>query len=225
MFQLLVCTMNLPELAVSGSLTVDCAQLPAQDAGIVLFLKTVKLVGELLVVGLVCAPRSFATLAAVVCGPMGGLGNDASSFMSRARAAFCAAVGTNGLLLVAAWTTRPGATCPVLAAALRAPAGPVLVALPGAAPRSPANSSDTMAAATNTYHRRTAQAGRTVMKQLPFWRSRGRADPSRWQAGHVPACRKGSAKGSAKPVVFRLGCAAPGRLGTPGSVALPDTPN
>ncbi len=118
MFQLLVCRKYWPELAVSGSLTVACPH-PGHCAGMVLSLKMLKAPGPTrLVLGLVCAPRSFATLAAVVCGPMGGLGSEPSSFMSRARAAFCAAVGTNGFVLVAACTTVPGATWPVWTAAL-----------------------------------------------------------------------------------------------------------
>src|SRR6266481_3381654 len=101
MSQLLVCMMNLPAFAVSGSFTVDCAQLPEHDAGIVVFLNKVNEVGVLLVSGLVCGPRSRATLDAVACGPTGGLRSPASIFMSRARAACCALVGTNGFLLVA----------------------------------------------------------------------------------------------------------------------------
>src|SRR5580693_235462 len=99
MSQLLVCTMYLPALAVSGSLTVDCAQLPEHAVGIVLSLRTVNGVAALFLTGLVCGPFSGATLAALVCGPMGGFFSEPSSFMSRARVAFCAAVGTNGLLL------------------------------------------------------------------------------------------------------------------------------
>src|SRR6266487_6486976 len=99
MSQLLVCMRYLPEFAVSGSLTVDCAQLPEHDVGIAVSLKTVNVVGALCWAGLVCGPRSGATLAAVVCGPMGAFFSESSSFMSRARAAFSAAVGTNGLLL------------------------------------------------------------------------------------------------------------------------------
>src|SRR5215471_20602085 len=134
MSQLLVCMMTLPAFAVSGSFTEDCAQLPEHDAGIVLSLNTVNAFGALVLPGLVCGPRSRATFAAVVCGPTGGLASDASIFMSRARAARCAAVGTNGLLLVAARTKRPAATCPTFAAALCVPAGTVLTALPSAAP-------------------------------------------------------------------------------------------
>src|ERR1051326_3452756 len=98
MSQLLVCTMYLPELAVSGSLTVDCAQLPEHDAGIVVSLKTVKVVGALLLAGLVCGPRSGATSGAVACGPTGAFGSESSTCVSRARAAFSAAVGPNGFL-------------------------------------------------------------------------------------------------------------------------------
>src|SRR5690242_9277051 len=125
MSQLLVCTMYLPELAVSGSLTVDCAQLPGHDAGIAASLKTVNVVGEACWAGLVCGPRSGATSAAVACGPTGALGSESSSFMSRARAAFSAAVGTNGLLLVAACTTVPAVTWPVRAGAACTPGGAV----------------------------------------------------------------------------------------------------
>src|SRR5580692_393811 len=133
MSQLLVCTMYLPELAVSGSLTLDCAQLPEHAAGTVASLKTVNVVGPLLWTGLVCGPFSVATLAALVCGPRGGFLSESSSFVSRARAARSAAVGTNGLLLVAAWITVPAAMWPVRAAAACTPAGTVLAALPGTA--------------------------------------------------------------------------------------------
>src|SRR5579859_103069 len=136
MSQLLVCRMYLPELAVSGSFTVACPQLE-QDDGIVVSLKTVNVVGALLLAGLVCGPFSGATSAAVACGPIGAFGSESSSFMSRARAALSAAVGTNGLLLVAAWITVPAAAWPVWATAVRAPAGAVLDALPGAAAYSP----------------------------------------------------------------------------------------
>src|SRR5689334_21963508 len=125
--------MYLPELAVSGSLTVDCAQLLEHEAGIVASLKIVNEVGPLLWIGLVCGPFSGATSAAVACGPIGAFGSELSSLMSRARAARCAAVGTNGLLLVAAWITVPAAMWPAAAAAVRTPAGTVLAALPGAA--------------------------------------------------------------------------------------------
>src|SRR5580692_5063089 len=133
MSQLLVCRMYRPALAVSGSLTVDCAQLPEHEAGIVLSLKTVNGDSAWVLTGLVCGPFSGATLAALVCGPMGAFFSESSSFMSRARAAFSAAVGTNGLLLVAAWTTVPAAMWPVRAAAACTPAGTVLAALPGTA--------------------------------------------------------------------------------------------
>src|SRR5215470_4720759 len=177
MSQLLVCTMNLPAFAVSGSFTVDCAQSVVHAAGIVVSLNTVNVPGALLLKGLVCGPRSRATLDAVACGPTGGLGSPASIFMPRARAARCALVGTNGLLLVAARTKRPDATCPVFAAALCVPAGAVLNASPVAAPRSPATSADAVAAAASTYHRRLAQLRSTPMCKLPFWRSQRHAGP------------------------------------------------
>src|SRR5580704_17153961 len=107
MSQLLVCTMYLPELAVSGSLTADWAQLPEHAAGTVASLKTVNVVGPLLWTRLVCGPFSVATLAALVCGPRGGFLSESSSFVSRARAA------------------RSAAAC--------TPAGTVLAALPGTA--------------------------------------------------------------------------------------------
>src|SRR5262249_61115372 len=129
MSQLLVCTMNLPEFAVSGSLIADCPQ-PEHCAGMVESLKILKSVGSRLPVSVVCGPRSFATSAVVVCRPRGGLGSAASNLIWRSRAAFCAAVGTNGLVLVAAPTKRPADTWPVLTAALLVPAGTVLAASP-----------------------------------------------------------------------------------------------
>src|ERR1700747_1207261 len=147
MSQLLVCTMYLPELAVSGSLTADCAQLPAHTDGIVLSLHTVNDVGPLLWTGLVWGPLSGATLAALACGPRGGFLSESSSFMSRARAARCAAGGTNGLLLVAAWTMVPAAIWPVRTAAVCTPAGTVLAALPGTASCSPQSISGAAATA------------------------------------------------------------------------------
>src|SRR5690348_5215114 len=166
MSQLLVCTMYLPELAVSGSLTVDCPQLPEHADGIVLSLKTVNEVGALLWIGLVCGPFSGATSAAVACGPIGAFGSELSSFMSRARAARCAAVGTNGLLLVAAWITAPPAMWPVRAAAVRTPAGTVLAALPGTVANSPESISGTAATAINANHRRLARIGRIPMEDF-----------------------------------------------------------
>src|SRR5579859_210811 len=158
--------MYLPAFAVSGSFTVDCAQLPEQDAGTVVSLKTLNEVGALLVSRLVCGPLSFATLAAVVCRPTGGFRSDASSLMSRARAAFCAAVGTNGLLLVAAWTKAPAATWPVRAAAVRTPAGTVLDALPGTATYSPASTSVTAVMAIKAAHRPLARIGRIAIEDF-----------------------------------------------------------
>src|SRR5258708_26257970 len=165
----------LPALAVSGSLTVACPQLAVHSAGIVEFLKTLKLFGAWAVVRLVCGPRSFPTLAPVVCGPMGALGSAASSFMSRCRAALCAAVGTNGVLLVATCTKRPAATCPVFATAKCVPAGAALSAWPGVAPRSPPSNMDAVTAAASTYHRRTAQFRRIDMQLPPLLA---------WPAGH-----------------------------------------
>src|SRR5258708_34164341 len=98
MFQLLVWMTYLPALAVSGSLTVACPQLVVHSAGIVEFLKTLKLFGAWAVVRLVCGPRSFPTLAPVVCGPRGALRSAASFFMSRCRAPHCARVATDRCL-------------------------------------------------------------------------------------------------------------------------------
>ena len=166
MSQLLVCTMYLPELAVSGSLTGDCAQLVVHDAGIAASLKIVNVVGPLLWIGLVCGPLSGGMLAALGCGPRGAFLSEASSFMSRARAARSAAVGTNGLLLVAAWTRAPAAIWPVRAAALCTPAGTVLAALPGTAAYSPESSSGTAATAIKVNHRRLALIGRIPIEDF-----------------------------------------------------------
>src|SRR5437763_16686357 len=101
MSQLLVCRMNRPSLAVSGSLTVDCPQ-PEQCDLTAEFLNSVNVVGSCPAARLVCGPLSGATSAAVACGPTGALGSDMSLCMACARASRCARVGTNGLLLVAA---------------------------------------------------------------------------------------------------------------------------
>src|SRR5487761_479590 len=163
MSQLLVCMMYLPALAVSGSLIASCPQDEEHFAGIVMSLKIVKSPGACLVVRLVCGPRSLATLAAVVCRPTGAFGSPARNFIACARAARCAAVGTNGRLLVAARTSRPAATCPVLATAL-----PVAAGLPGAAEKNrPANSAGTDTNAMNAYHRLAAHFLITVMRFPP----------------------------------------------------------
>src|SRR5947199_8759124 len=98
MSQLLVWTMYLPELAVSGSLTVDCAQLPEHDAGILASLNTVNDIGPLLLTGLAYGPFKGATSAPVALRPNGAFVSESSSFVSRARTARSAAVGTTDLL-------------------------------------------------------------------------------------------------------------------------------
>lgn len=129
-------------------------------------MNTVNEVGPLLLTGLACGPFSGATSAAVACGPIGAFGSELSSFMSRARAARCAAVGTNGLLLVAAWITAPAATWPVRAGALCTPAGTVLAALPGTALCSTESISGTAATAINANHRRSARIGRIPIEDF-----------------------------------------------------------